>query len=796
MAEPQRFSYPDLVNFPAHAGRVSVTQFASSATFTNVALSGRDWAGAALVYQPANAAPILVGFIAEGATQGVYENLTLPLAAAYNGATITNGNFYIMFGQASADAASVASMLGYVRSLFQQNFGLFAHYSDILDVSQVRNNSLLWDATTKTFLNYRNGVFTTLDVSRLGTPMGRWDGNASKFALGTTGSVAVNFNNGIVGLEGASRYFGLNHTASFTLQLPTNVVVGSVFYITFLAVGAGHVPAFVAGYTGVAASAISVEDGGRTRLRFEVTAQTGGTATAVTVSAVTFDENQIVEDGGYLFMSNVDDNVDYPRFVSTLPVSTISWTYVPLQKGDPGSAVVTGTSASSLAIGTGSKAFVIAETNPARGWGVGTRLRATSAANPTTHYMIGIVTAYDGTTMTMTVDVIAGSGTRADWRISIDGERGLPGSDPGQRYIWSTTVTDADPGTNIIRANNASLASATQLFIDDLSAGGDDLSAYWNTLDDSTNTIKGEIQIKSLVDNDVAIFNVTGVTDATGYTKITVSGHSGVASFANAELVSLQFFRAGDKGADGLGTGDVVGPASSVDNIIPRFHSTTGKVIQSSGISIDDSDIVQFPNTTGAKLNLYSTDYGIGIESQTVTTYSNTNFRWRTGGGGMAGTERMLLNTTGLTLFGVTISGPASTTLAGPIEIATAAEFRASTDTTRCLGVAETWASVAEVTLTDAATIAVNFASFINGVVTLAGNRALGNPTNEVQGQSGRIRIVQDATGSRTLSFGTDWEFAGGIAPVLSTAANAQDMLYYDIVAADRIVATLVKDVK
>jgi len=36
--------------------------------------------------------------------------------------------------------------------------------------------------------------------------------------------------------------------------------------------------------------------------------------------------------------------------------------------------------------------------------------------------------------------------------------------------------------------------------------------------------------------------------------------------------------------------GDVVGPASSVDNTLPRFDSTTGKLIQTSGIVVDDSD--------------------------------------------------------------------------------------------------------------------------------------------------------------------------------------------------------------
>jgi hypothetical protein len=64
----------------------------------------------------------------------------------------------------------------------------------------------------------------------------------------------------------------------------------------------------------------------------------------------------------------------------------------------------------------------------------------------------------------------------------------------------------------------------------------------------------------------------------------------------------------------------------------------------------------------------------------------------------------------------------------------------------------------------------VDFADSNNFTVTLGGNRTLGNPTNQVAGQSGSLFVVQDGTGSRTLAYSSDWEFAGGTAPTLSTA--------------------------
>ena len=45
--------------------------------------------------------------------------------------------------------------------------------------------------------------------------------------------------------------------------------------------------------------------------------------------------------------------------------------------------------------------------------------------------------------------------------------------------------------------------------------------------------------------------------------------------------------------------------------------------------------------------------------------------------------------------------------------------------------------------------------------------------------ETGSIFLVQDATGSRTLSFGSYWDFSGGTAPTLSTTANAVDRIDY-----------------
>jgi hypothetical protein len=81
--------------------------------------------------------------------------------------------------------------------------------------------------------------------------------------------------------------------------------------------------------------------------------------------------------------------------------------------------------------------------------------------------------------------------------------------------------------------------------------------------------------------------------------------------------------------------------------------------------------------------------------------------------------------------------------------------------------------------LTDGSTITPDFAVANNFSVTLGGNRTLANPSNLTAGQSGSIFISQDGTGSRTLAYGSYYDFAGGTAPTLSTAASAVDRIDY-----------------
>jgi hypothetical protein len=63
-------------------------------------------------------------------------------------------------------------------------------------------------------------------------------------------------------------------------------------------------------------------------------------------------------------------------------------------------------------------------------------------------------------------------------------------------------------------------------------------------------------------------------------------------------------------------------------------------------------------------------------------------------------------------------------------------------------------------------------------------------------GQVGSIYVVQDGTGSRTLSYNAAWKFPSGSVPVATTTAAAVDLVLYSARSATTIDAVMLKDFK
>ena len=84
-----------------------------------------------------------------------------------------------------------------------------------------------------------------------------------------------------------------------------------------------------------------------------------------------------------------------------------------------------------------------------------------------------------------------------------------------------------------------------------------------------------------------------------------------------------------------------------------------------------------------------------------------------------------------------------------------------------------------EATLTDQATIAWDVSTSSVAKVTLGGNRTLAAATNAQTGQFVSLLIIQDGTGSRTVTFNAVYEFTEDTAPTLTTTASKGDLFVF-----------------
>ena len=84
-----------------------------------------------------------------------------------------------------------------------------------------------------------------------------------------------------------------------------------------------------------------------------------------------------------------------------------------------------------------------------------------------------------------------------------------------------------------------------------------------------------------------------------------------------------------------------------------------------------------------------------------------------------------------------------------------------------------------EATLTDGSSIDWNVLTSPVAKVTLAGNRTLNAATGAQAGQFVSLLIIQDGTGSRTVTFNAAYEFKDDTAPTLTTTASKGDLFVF-----------------
>lgn len=215
------------------------------------------------------------------------------------------------------------------------------------------------------------------------------------------------------------------------------------------------------------------------------------------------------------------------------------------------------------------------------------------------------------------------------------------GGGDGFSFTWSAATTDSDPGAAGLRFDSATIGSITRLYVDLTDTGGSDLTAWLDRLDDTIGSIKGWIRVGSKSDKTKwLLFKLTGVTSASGYRKLVVTGGFGT---------SLPTTTAGDTflsfeslGLAALVTDAVVDAAAAIagTKIAPDFGSqnygSTGYSFVGSGTKSTVGTGYRYPAALTAyfRNNANSADlrfWGIGDDDADIINFGDSFYgvEWR-----------------------------------------------------------------------------------------------------------------------------------------------------------------------
>ena len=298
--------------------------------------------------------------------------------------------------------------------------------------------------------------------------------------------------------------------------------------------------------------------------------------------------------------------------------------------------------------------------------------------------------------------------------------------DSGDEIILNATTSGgADESGSIQQENNTRMAASTNTTVSSLS-----LSTPTLTLTDS--------------ESDTVTVNLSGLIPNTA--TALASGRT-IGMTGDVTWTSASFDGSGNvTGTAAIGSGVIVN--ADINSSAAVTFSKMENLTVSRALVSDGSGDVSVSNVTSSEVNMLD-----GGTSATGTT--------------LAGADRVITNDAGtmvqvaLTDFDTYFDGSLS------FPALTAANTFSATQ------------SGSITALSDGANISVNLAANNHFSVTLAGNRTLDNPSNIVAGTSGSFFLTQDGTGSRTLSYGSQYDFAGGTAPTLTTTAAAVDRIDY-----------------
>ena len=407
----------------------------------------------------------------------------------------------------------------------------------------------------------------------------------------------------------------------------------------------------------------------------------------------------------------------------------------------------------------------------------------------------------------------AGSSSAANFNFTFGlvtgntGATGASGTNSGLSMTWNSSTSDADPGNGKIAFNSGTLGSVSILYVDSQDDAGANIESFVRSWDDAVNsTARGIVTItKEGTPSTFWIGKISsGVTNATGYTKVNVTHIVSNGSFTNNDGIGVHFSYSGADGADGSGsmsnftlTGDsgsnqTIADGNTLD--IAGGNSITTVVGATDTVTINADDGTA--SAKGAVIVAGNAPASVGYSSGTATISIADSASGTKGAVIVAGTSPVSV---GYSSGTATVAVSDASTSAKGIASFASADFSVSSGAVSLEAAVPktdeqntfTKAQLASTQTADATgSVTLDFDTYQNFILTFTGNVTLAAPSTEASqvGQTGVIIIKQDGTGSRTLSLHGDYETpsAGGVGTI-STAANAVDIVPYCVLADNRI---------